>query len=179
VLDMGEPVRIVEVADRMIKEANQPIEIVYTGLRKGEKLDEILFNDGEPDLRLRHPLISHVPVPPLHPGRVAGLNPFDNSEDLVARLARLSTEPGLRASDQPRSLDIRSARLESASSGHGGAVSRTSSRVGNVWEVVALPLGGGADLHFGTCPRHRRKTDRQAVEHCGACSSTMAAAISR
>ena len=63
VLDMGEPVAIVEVARRLIAEADRPIEIVYTGLRDGEKLHEDLFSDDEVDRRPCHPGISHVAVP--------------------------------------------------------------------------------------------------------------------
>ncbi|MGH9063305.1 MAG: polysaccharide biosynthesis protein, partial [Acidimicrobiales bacterium] len=74
VLDMGEPVRIVDVARRMIAEAGREIDIVYTGLRRGEKPREELLGDGEPDRRPRHPLISHVPVPPLPPDRVYGID---------------------------------------------------------------------------------------------------------
>ena len=40
VLDMGEPVRIEHVAQRLIAQSESPIEIVYTGLRPGEKLHE-------------------------------------------------------------------------------------------------------------------------------------------
>lgn len=51
VLDMGEPVRIVTLAERMIKAAglkpHEDIEIVYTGLRPGEKLFEEVFHDLE------------------------------------------------------------------------------------------------------------------------------------
>ena len=47
VLDMGEPLRIVDVARRVIRlaglEPETDIEIVYTGLRDGEKLFESLF----------------------------------------------------------------------------------------------------------------------------------------
>jgi len=57
VLDMGEPVKIAELAKRMIhlsgfieKDENQPdgdIEIIYTGLRPGEKLyEELLIGDN-------------------------------------------------------------------------------------------------------------------------------------
>jgi FlaA1/EpsC-like NDP-sugar epimerase len=65
VLDMGEPVRIADVARRLIATSERPIEIAYTGLRPGEKLHEVLLGDGEPDHRPNHPLISQVPVPPL------------------------------------------------------------------------------------------------------------------
>lgn len=51
VLDMGEPVRIEELACQMIRLAGlrpyQDIDIVFTGLRPGEKLFEELFHDGE------------------------------------------------------------------------------------------------------------------------------------
>ena len=47
-LDMGEPVRIDELARQMIRLAGlqpeQDIKIVYTGLRPGEKLHEELFH---------------------------------------------------------------------------------------------------------------------------------------
>jgi FlaA1/EpsC-like NDP-sugar epimerase len=51
VLDMGEPVRIADLAERMIQLAgyrpNTDIEIVFTGLRPGEKLYEELFDTSE------------------------------------------------------------------------------------------------------------------------------------
>ena len=65
VLDMGEPVRIAEVATRLAEQASSTVPIVYTGLRPGEKLHEVLLGAGEADVRPTHPLISQVPVPPL------------------------------------------------------------------------------------------------------------------
>ena len=47
ILDMGEPVRILDVAERLANQADGPIDIVFTGLRDGEKLHETLFNDDE------------------------------------------------------------------------------------------------------------------------------------
>lgn len=67
VLDMGEPVRILDVARRLIVHSGKDIDIVFTGLRPNEKLHEDLFSTGEADARPHHPLISHVRVPPLHP----------------------------------------------------------------------------------------------------------------
>jgi FlaA1/EpsC-like NDP-sugar epimerase len=51
ILDMGEPVRIVDLARDLIRlsgyEAGKDIEIVYTGLTAGEKLHEELFRESE------------------------------------------------------------------------------------------------------------------------------------
>ncbi len=65
VLDMGDPVRIDDVARRMAMQGERRVDIVYTGLRDGEKLHEVLWGENELDVRLFHPLISHVAVPPL------------------------------------------------------------------------------------------------------------------
>lgn len=67
VLDMGEPVKIVEVARTLIDmSGRQDVDVVFTGLRDAEKLHEELFGEGEPrDHRPLHELVSHVPVPPL------------------------------------------------------------------------------------------------------------------
>ena len=70
VLDMGEPVRIVDVARQLIEMANADVEIVFTGMRPGEKLHEQLLGADEEDERPFHPLISHVEVPELAPGEV-------------------------------------------------------------------------------------------------------------
>jgi FlaA1/EpsC-like NDP-sugar epimerase len=51
VLEMGKPVLIKSLAEQMIRLAghspNKDIEIIYTGLRPGEKLFEEIFHDGE------------------------------------------------------------------------------------------------------------------------------------
>ena len=65
ILDMGEPVRILDVAKRMIAMSGKDIEIVYTGLREGEKLHEDLTSDTEHTLPSAHPLISRTGVEPL------------------------------------------------------------------------------------------------------------------
>jgi dTDP-glucose 4,6-dehydratase len=67
ILDMGEPVRIQDVARRMIAMSGKDIDIVYTGLRPGEKLHEELVGEGETDDRPFHPLISQASVDPLDP----------------------------------------------------------------------------------------------------------------
>jgi FlaA1/EpsC-like NDP-sugar epimerase len=63
VLDMGEPVRIADVARQMAHHSDKPIDISFTGLKAGEKMHEVLFGEGEQDVRHIHPLVSHVQVP--------------------------------------------------------------------------------------------------------------------
>lgn len=58
VLDMGAPVKIVDLARQLIRLAglrpDKDIEIVFTGIRPGEKLHEELFHDAEPILDAGH-----------------------------------------------------------------------------------------------------------------------------
>lgn len=65
ILDMGEPVRILDVANRMIDQSGKNIKIVFTGLRPGEKLHEELFAGSETASRPFHEKISHAEVKPL------------------------------------------------------------------------------------------------------------------
>jgi O-antigen biosynthesis protein WbqV len=56
VLNMGQPVKIVDLAERMIRlsglEPGLDIEIVFTGMRPGERLNEILFANEEPTIEI-------------------------------------------------------------------------------------------------------------------------------
>jgi FlaA1/EpsC-like NDP-sugar epimerase len=65
ILDMGTPVKILDVAQQLIELSGKNIEIVFTGLREGEKLHEQLFSGAESDERSKHPLVSHAEVSPL------------------------------------------------------------------------------------------------------------------
>lgn len=90
ILDMGEPVRIADVAHHMIEKSGRDIKIVYTGLRPGEKMHEDLIGEDEVDERPKHPLITHVRVKPLECDEIhaaAGTSPDDARMELV----RLST----------------------------------------------------------------------------------------
>ena len=69
VLDMGDPVHIYDVAREMRKAYGRyDVEIVLTGLRKGEKLGEVLFGHGEHYERsAENRYISHSTAPALDP----------------------------------------------------------------------------------------------------------------
>jgi FlaA1/EpsC-like NDP-sugar epimerase len=67
ILDMGEPVRIMDVAERFAAQHEPPLEIVFTGLRPNEKLHEDLISVDEEGERRVHRLITHVTVPALAP----------------------------------------------------------------------------------------------------------------
>jgi FlaA1/EpsC-like NDP-sugar epimerase len=56
VLNMGQPVKIVDLAERMIRlsglQPGHDIDIVFTGMRPGERLNEILFATEEPSVEI-------------------------------------------------------------------------------------------------------------------------------
>ncbi len=68
VFDMGQPVKVVDLAKKMIQlsgfEEGKDIKIQFTGLRPGEKLYEELLNDNENTQETHHPKIMRAKVPP-------------------------------------------------------------------------------------------------------------------
>jgi FlaA1/EpsC-like NDP-sugar epimerase len=87
VLDMGEPVRIVDLADKMIrlsgKEPGADIAIEFIGPAPGEKIHEVLVGDGETATPSPHPKIDLITRPPVE---------ADWLEAELAELERLVTE---------------------------------------------------------------------------------------
>ncbi|GAA4407792.1 nucleoside-diphosphate sugar epimerase/dehydratase [Fodinibacter luteus] len=94
VLDMGEPVRIVDVARRLIDESGKELDVRFTGLRDGEKLHEVLVSGAEQGSPSAHPLINHVSVPPLDPAAVVA-DPLERNE--LRDLLRTYSGPHARA----------------------------------------------------------------------------------
>jgi len=86
ILDMGEPVRILDLAVAMITLTGlkpfEDMDIVFTGLRPGEKLQEELAFFGEGIAKTRHPKIFI--------GNIASYS-SDRVGDALSRLARLAT----------------------------------------------------------------------------------------
>lgn len=99
VFDMGEPVKIVDLAKRMIKLSGAKVEIKFTGLRDGEKLYEEVLNEKEITLPTVHPKIMIAKVREYDYESIAGIfdELFDSSltEDnmsIVRRMKRLVPE---------------------------------------------------------------------------------------
>lgn len=66
IFDMGNSIRIADLAKKMIQlsgfEPNKDVEIIYTGLREGEKLYEELLGDKENSIATHHPKIMKAKV---------------------------------------------------------------------------------------------------------------------
>jgi len=96
VLDMGEPVRIIDLARRMIElsghEPGRDIAIEVVGIRPGEKLHEELFNVDEEVRPTRYSKIMRTTRPPVdHEALARGL------DELARRVATGAPEPAAEA----------------------------------------------------------------------------------
>jgi FlaA1/EpsC-like NDP-sugar epimerase len=86
-LNMGKPVRILDLAEDLIKlsglEPNKDIEIVFTGIRVGEKLVEELWEEDTPLVKTSHPDIFRLDQ------ETASPSPFD-LDQAIQKLTSLS-----------------------------------------------------------------------------------------
>jgi FlaA1/EpsC-like NDP-sugar epimerase len=86
VLDMGQPVKILDLAKQMIRLSGRDetqVPIVFSGVRPGEKLHEVLWNDGEAVGPTSHPKIMRAARPAIA---------RDWLEEELAELERLTQE---------------------------------------------------------------------------------------
>jgi FlaA1/EpsC-like NDP-sugar epimerase len=98
VLDMGEPVKIVELARNMIrlsgKEPERDVGIEFIGARPGEKLHEELWGDGEQAVPTSHPKILRAASRPIDPvwleAELAELERLVDEGETVAVVAHLA-----------------------------------------------------------------------------------------
>ena len=65
ILDMGEPIKIESIAEKLIAASNKNIKIRFTGLRSGEKLHEILIGKNELIINSVNKNIVRISVDPL------------------------------------------------------------------------------------------------------------------
>src|SRR5450631_85065 len=110
-LEMGGQVKIDDLARRMIRmrglRPDTDIEIVYTGIRPGEKLHEELFVDGEGSFETEHPMIRRIQTRHLLRSKSELTQLYELAEGnrtsaLVARVMELCQDVEDR---HPRSLD--------------------------------------------------------------------------
>jgi len=98
VLDMGKPVKILDLARQMIElsgRTEDEIGIRYIGARAGEKLHEELWNDGEAVGPTSHPKIMRAARPPIDGEWLHAQ--LDQLEQLVAEADTLGVVAKLRA----------------------------------------------------------------------------------
>jgi FlaA1/EpsC-like NDP-sugar epimerase len=104
VLDMGEPVRILDLARNMIrlsgKEPEAEIPIAFVGARPGEKLHEELWTESEAVAETTHPKIMRTSRPPIDPawlderlGELERLVAAGDTLEVVAKLGELVRDP--------------------------------------------------------------------------------------
>jgi FlaA1/EpsC-like NDP-sugar epimerase len=113
VLDMGEPVKIVDLAQNMIRlSGKQPrlsdepatssrdVRIVFVGSRPGEKIHEELWGDNESVGETTHPKIMRLSRPPVDPdwlgerlGELERLTDEGDTLEVVAKLGAIVREP--------------------------------------------------------------------------------------
>jgi FlaA1/EpsC-like NDP-sugar epimerase len=96
VLDMGEPVKILDLAKQMIRLSGRnedDIPIIFTGARAGEKVHEVLWNEGEAVGPTSHPKIMRAARPQIDAGwleeSLADLERLVEEGDTLAVVAKL------------------------------------------------------------------------------------------
>jgi FlaA1/EpsC-like NDP-sugar epimerase len=96
VLDMGEPVKILDLAKQMIRLSGRnedDIPIIFTGARAGEKVHEVLWNEGEAVGPTSHPKIMRAARPQIDAAwleeALAELERLVDEGDAVAVVAKL------------------------------------------------------------------------------------------
>jgi FlaA1/EpsC-like NDP-sugar epimerase len=132
VLDMGEPVKIIDLAQNMIRlsgkqprlpgeEATSPrdVQIAYVGARAGEKVHEELWGDHESVGATEHPKILRLSRPPVDPDwldmQLAELERLADEGDtleVVAKLGTIVREPEPPAVAPPPPVPGEAPRLE-------------------------------------------------------------------
>ncbi len=112
VLDMGEPVRIIDLAMQMIrlsgKEPERDIDIDVVGARPGEKLHEELWGEGETAVATSHPKIMRVSGPIVDSqwleeelAELERLVRDGETLEVVSRLSAMMRAPQLAGSREP------------------------------------------------------------------------------
>ena len=114
VLNMGEPVRILDLAEDLIRlsglEPHRDIAIAYTGIRPGEKLTEELWDEGTPLKPTLHPDISRLDsdASSLSPNLIQSIDHLsrlshsDDTEAIIKLLDELIPNSSIRQSTESK-----------------------------------------------------------------------------
>jgi len=117
VLNMGQPVKIVDLAERMIRlsglQPGHDIEIVFTGMRPGERLNEILFASEEPTIEIG--VAGIMAAKPNEPPMPVLRNWIEALEQAIAKDDRATIRAGAQG---------RGARIRLGRAGRGGGALR-------------------------------------------------------
>ncbi len=112
VLNMGEPVRILDLAEDLIRlsglEPHRDIEISYTGIRAGEKLTEELWDEGTPLAKTLHPDIFRLDADasssdlnlPQAIERLSSLSRANDTDAIITLLDELIPNSSIRETPQ-------------------------------------------------------------------------------
>lgn len=96
ILDMGEPIKITEIANKMIAISGNNIKIQYVGLRSGEKLHEELLNYNEIMVDTYHPKIKNAKSTTLNNSitdkKIDELFDENSNDDLKTKLKNMVAE---------------------------------------------------------------------------------------
>lgn len=97
-------VSIADAGQQLAAQSERHVEIVYTGLRPGEKLHKVLRDDDECERRQGHELICQVDVPTSAPELVHELRTKRDRESLIVELNETcEMNPSARARQEGRS----------------------------------------------------------------------------
>lgn len=105
ILDMGEPVKILDLANQLIRTLRPGHPIEFTGLRSGEKLHEVLISSDEVAETREHDRIRHTRVELADPAEA--LSPHDRALLLRAGYSPHVTRPILAAVETVETVETR------------------------------------------------------------------------
>jgi FlaA1/EpsC-like NDP-sugar epimerase len=176
VLDMGKPVRIVELARQMVRlsglQPDRDIEIKFIGLRPGEKLYEELKRLQADCVNTAHPRIKRLTSPPARLEEVrAALRPFEGAlhsaspDELKKMLKRILPEyvpclssgngnggdGGLAESMPNAAANLRLLAVPTTGPGADSGLLRSHPEpdlVASSLEVAIAPVSDAAELHL-------------------------------
>jgi FlaA1/EpsC-like NDP-sugar epimerase len=110
VLDMGQPVKVLDLAADLIElsglKPHEDVEIVFTGIRPGEKLHESLFGPDEAQA-----VSAHEKILVSRNGHAVGLQDLDEAIGRLERLARQQREADILEVFQYILPDYRAAQV--------------------------------------------------------------------